>query len=207
MTRSPIRNRCRSSPSPCCPSPARGPEDRPRRTPGDGPACGLAAPRLASPLRPGSSRRRSGRSRTRPASSGWSAAATRPTPGCRIVCEPRRRGQKMENRKNYPPGLTKPSAVKHPVEVAAADERGGGGAGRWPCHRRRRPGRRMDPELVRELRKECADVFGCSPVAEKLDVDLWVCGELRDGGAPLLGWTRSPSGRCAWKPSWTPEAG
>ncbi|QAX99422.1 putative pyrophosphatase [Pseudomonas phage PaSz-4] len=54
----------------------------------------------------------------------------------------------------------------------------------------------MDPELVQELQKECADVFiMLAQVAEKLDVDLQTVVDYKMGVNRRRNWTRSPSGK------------
>lgn len=54
----------------------------------------------------------------------------------------------------------------------------------------------MDPELVQELQKECADVFiMLAQVAEKLDVDLQTVVNYKMGVNRRRNWTRSPSGK------------
>lgn len=54
----------------------------------------------------------------------------------------------------------------------------------------------MDPELVQELQKECADVFiMLAQVAEKLNVDLQTVVDFKMGVNRNRNWTRSPSGK------------
>ncbi|XAO53799.1 hypothetical protein [Pseudomonas phage Rocky] len=54
----------------------------------------------------------------------------------------------------------------------------------------------MDPELVQELQKECADVFiMLAQVAEKLDVDLQTVVNYKMGVNRRRNWTKSPSGK------------
>lgn len=54
----------------------------------------------------------------------------------------------------------------------------------------------MDPELVQELQKECADVFiMLAQVAEKLNVDLQTVVNYKMLVNRRRNWTRSPSGK------------
>ena len=54
----------------------------------------------------------------------------------------------------------------------------------------------MDPELVQELQKECADVFiMLAQVAEKLNVDLQTVVDFKMGVNRNRAWGRSPSGK------------
>lgn len=54
----------------------------------------------------------------------------------------------------------------------------------------------IDPELVQELQKECADVFiMLAQVAEKLNVDLPTVVNYKMGVNRNRAWTRSPSGK------------
>ena len=54
----------------------------------------------------------------------------------------------------------------------------------------------MDPELVQELQKECADVFiMLAQVAEKLNVDLQTVVDFKMGVNRNRAWGRSPTGK------------
>lgn len=54
----------------------------------------------------------------------------------------------------------------------------------------------MDPELVQELQKECADVFiMLAQVAEKLNVDLQTVVDYKMSVNRRRNWTKSPSGK------------
>ena len=54
----------------------------------------------------------------------------------------------------------------------------------------------IDPELVQELQKECADVFiMLAQVAEKLNVDLQTVVDFKMGVNRNRAWGRSPTGK------------
>jgi hypothetical protein len=58
------------------------------------------------------------------------------------------------------------------------------------------PVEQMDPELVVELQKECADVFiMLAQVAEKLQVDLQAVTDYKMGVNRNRAWGRSPTGK------------
>jgi len=86
--------------------------------------------------------------------------------------------------------------VKHPAEVAARMNVGVAELVAGLATVAAVPVEDMDPELVQELQKECADVFiMLAQVAEKLDVDLQTVVNYKMGVNRRRNWTKSPSGK------------